>query len=260
MPIRFTIITSTYNVGNLLARTATSIREQICRNIQWIVVDGASIDNTIDVARTNSDVISILISEPDRGIYDAWNKALPLIDGDWVSFLGAGDTLHSPNTLALAAEYLANINPNVTVAYGRVVMIDRLGDGLSRVHEGAWTGLDRPWILARPNLPHQAGVFHRSTLLKSGYRYDPRLKIVADTEVLMRELIAGRGHELPLVVTNFDNTGVSSAQSNRLRMVIEYVRINWKVGIFFQRPFYQVGMIVANLIRHALLTTGILKR
>ncbi|HEY2925812.1 glycosyltransferase family 2 protein [Piscinibacter sp.] len=88
----FTIITATFNAGDLLDRTLASLRLQTDRDFQWIVVDGASTDSTVEKLCGAQDIVTWWISEPDRGIADAWNKGLDKAVGDYVLFLNAGDT------------------------------------------------------------------------------------------------------------------------------------------------------------------------
>jgi glycosyltransferase involved in cell wall biosynthesis len=256
---RLTIISATYNVGELLARTAASVRMQTWRNVQWIVVDGASTDDTRAVAEANRDVISTFISEPDRGVYDAWNKALPLIDGDWVLFLGAGDRLSDSGTLDRVAPYLASAPPDATLVFGDVTVTDGQS-GVVRVHPGTWSGIDGPWVLGRPYLPLHPGTFHRASLFKGGFSFDTRCRIAADNELMLRELLAGHELRVPLTIVDFDNGGISSNQRNRLRMIAEVIYINWKVGIGLKRPVYQAWMLAANVVRHAMLVAGLLRR
>lgn len=256
---RLTVISATYNVGELLAMTAASIRQQTRRNVQWIVVDGASTDDTQAVAEANQDVISTLISEPDKGIYDAWNKALPLIDGDWVLFLGAGDRLSESSTLSRVVPYLVSAPADVTLVFGDV-MVTEGQSGVECVHPGVWSGIDGPWVLGRPCLPVHAGTFHRASLFKEGFCFDTRCRIAADNELMLRELLAGHGQRVPLTVVDFDNGGVSSNQYNRLRMIAEFIYINWKVGIGLKRPLYQAWILGVNVVRHALLVGGLLRR
>src|SRR5437879_12060096 len=77
----------------LLPQTIASIRQQPYDNIEYIVIDGASTDGTVDVLRANEDVIDYWLSEPDTGIYNAWNKALSKAQGEGILFLGGGDGL-----------------------------------------------------------------------------------------------------------------------------------------------------------------------
>ena len=85
------IITSTYCAAACLPRVIESIRAQTFDDFEWIVIDGASTDDTVDILRQNEDVIDYWMRESDKGIYDAWNKGLPHVRGTWVLFLGADD-------------------------------------------------------------------------------------------------------------------------------------------------------------------------
>lgn len=92
-PPSVSIITAVRNGVNGIARTINSVRNQDFCNIEYIIIDGGSNDGTIDVIKKNSDCISQWISEKDSGIYDAWNKGIERSIGDWICFIGAGDTL-----------------------------------------------------------------------------------------------------------------------------------------------------------------------
>lgn len=99
----FTVITATFNAARLVGRTAASLQAQTDKAFQWIVVDGGSTDGTIEVFRASSNIIAECISEPDRGIADAWNKGLALATGDHVLMLNAGDT-YDPSFLQRVRE------------------------------------------------------------------------------------------------------------------------------------------------------------
>ena len=96
--IKFTLITVTYNAEATLERTLRSVAEQTYSNIEHILIDGASKDRTIEVAKKYPHLTKV-VSEPDRGLYDAMNKGLHLATGDYVCFLNAGDKLHGADTL-----------------------------------------------------------------------------------------------------------------------------------------------------------------
>jgi len=235
--IKFTIITSTFNAGHLLATTAQSLKRQLYRNFEWIIIDGASRDSTIEVAHDFDDIITVLISEPDNGIYDAWNKALPYVTGDWVLFLGAGDELHEGATLQQLAELLPVLPDNITLAYGDVEDRDASGHSFG-LRDETWEGLSGRWVMGRPALPCHQSVLHRSSLFSNGFRFDTRLTIAADSELLLRELIDGRGHNMGVIVSRFMRGGISDTKDNRLRVFLEVLLVNARIGILYRRPFY----------------------
>lgn len=250
LPPKFTIITSTFNAGHLLASTARSLKWQSHKNFEWIIVDGASSDNTIQVAHGFDDLISVLISEPDNGIYDAWNKALPHITGDWVLFLGAGDELHESETLQHLAELLPELPDNITLAYGKVMELDTSGNLLG-LRDETWEGLDGRWVLGRPALPCHQGVLHKALLFHDDFRFDSGLKVAADSELLLRELIANRGHDLGIMVSHFLRGGISDAMENRFQVFGEVMRVNARVGILQRRPFYLLFKFAVYALKDA---------
>ena len=246
---RFTIVTSTFNAAASLTRTARSLASQTCRDFEWVVVDGASTDGTPEVARGFGDVLTRLVSEPDSGIYDAWNKALSLVRGQWVLFLGAGDTLYADDVLEQVSAALDRLPPGTTTAYGDVTVFDPATGADTHVRNDPFRGLDGPWRGGRPVLPCHQGVFHHAGVF-DGFRFDQRCRISADNEILLKELLAGRGAKIERMVARFESGGVSAQPRNRLRMVGESVYINYKLGIFRSRPVYQVAVLAINLMLH----------
>ncbi|MBP1618553.1 MAG: putative glycosyltransferase [Bacteroidetes bacterium] len=93
------IITVTYNAEKTLPFTLKSVAEQTYRDIQYILIDGKSRDNTLLVIEESNVSIHALVSEPDKGLYDAMNKGAALATGDYICFLNAGDTFFAPDTV-----------------------------------------------------------------------------------------------------------------------------------------------------------------
>ena len=89
---KFSIITVTYNAGQVLEKTIQSVISQTYRQIEYIVVDGGSKDNTLEIVNKYQEHISRVISEPDKGLYDAMNKGIKLATGDVIGLINAGDT------------------------------------------------------------------------------------------------------------------------------------------------------------------------
>ena len=103
------IITVCYNCTSSIEKTVKSILAQKEDSVQYIVIDGASSDGTLDVLKQYSNKIDILVSEPDEGIYDAMNKGIGLAEGKYLLFINAGDIL-LPNSLQAAKkEFQKNI-------------------------------------------------------------------------------------------------------------------------------------------------------
>ncbi|MCM1759079.1 glycosyltransferase, partial [Bacteroides ovatus] len=87
------IIIATYNAEKTLKRCLSSIISQKNDQLELLIIDGGSADRTMDIVKDVSHSIDVIISEPDKGLYDAWNKALRLVTGEWIMFLGADDYL-----------------------------------------------------------------------------------------------------------------------------------------------------------------------
>ena len=135
--------------------------------------------------------MAVYISEPDEGIYDAWNKALPRINGEWVHFLGTDDALYDTGTLEAVAPMLQTLPDDVLIAYGNVIEMDKASDRTLFKRGECWQAAKANASQAMM-LPHQA-VFHRSATFEIFGHFDRDLKIAGDYEFLLR--IFTRGHE-----------------------------------------------------------------
>ena len=119
----FTIITCTYNAESTLERTIRSVDSQTYPGIEHLILDGKSTDRTLEIAARSER--ARIISEPDKGLYDAMNKGISLATGDYLIFLNAGDCFHSEETLSQVAAMMEGKNPDVI--YGETALVD--GDG-----------------------------------------------------------------------------------------------------------------------------------
>jgi hypothetical protein len=221
MPL-VSIITTTYNAAECLPDLARSIREQTYGNIEWIVVDGASKDCTLEIIRQNEDVIEHWISEPDRGIYDAWNKGLELASGEWICFLGADDFLWSPEALESMAPALAAAYPGCRVVYGSLAVVNPGGQMLYLLGE-PWAAVRRRFqsVMA---LPHP-GLMHHQSLFGEHGKFDTSYRIAGDYELLLRELRTGDARHLDgVIVAGMTLGGVSTTPRASWTMLKEMRR------------------------------------
>ena len=125
-----TIVTVTYNAEGTLERTLKSVEMQTHGNVEHIIMDGASKDGTLAIAQAykerNDDRDIRIVSESDKGLYDAMNKAIAIAKGEYICFLNAGDKLHNPQTLEFIV-HIAQHNPDAGVIYGDTDIVDDNG-------------------------------------------------------------------------------------------------------------------------------------
>lgn len=125
---KLTVITIVYNNVKDIERTMLSILNQTYSNIEYIVIDGASNDGTLEVIKKYEHRIAKLISEKDKGIYDAMNKGLALATGDYVLFMNSGDEIYELETV----EKIFATAPNADIYYGETEMYDENWNSLGR--------------------------------------------------------------------------------------------------------------------------------
>ena len=123
---KFSIITVTFNAGATLEDTIQSVITQSYRNLEYIIIDGGSKDRTLDIIERYRTHIHAVVSEPDKGLYDAMNKGLKLATGDYICFLNAGDELHEDDTLLLMVHSITE-NALPDVLYGETAIVDEEG-------------------------------------------------------------------------------------------------------------------------------------
>lgn len=93
------VVTVVYNRAQELETTLASVVNQTYGQVEYIIVDGGSTDGTLDIIKKYEDRIDFWISEPDKGIYDAMNKAIDLATGEWINFMNSGDRFAAPDAL-----------------------------------------------------------------------------------------------------------------------------------------------------------------
>ncbi len=118
---KISIITIVYNGADLLEDTIKSIIDQSYPNIEYIIVDGASKDGTLDIVKKYENHIDHWVSEPDKGLYDAMNKGIKMATGDYLWFMNCGDHIHQKNTV----QHMMDRNThNADIIYGEVMLVD----------------------------------------------------------------------------------------------------------------------------------------
>lgn len=121
---KFSIITVTYNASQAIEPTLRSVAAQSYKNYEYLLIDGASTDDTVTKAVATGLVFAHIVSERDKGLYDAMNKGIALAQGDYLCFLNAGDSLYAPDTLERMVAALDGMNELPGVLYGETAIVD----------------------------------------------------------------------------------------------------------------------------------------
>lgn len=179
------IIVATRNAAGTLQECIDSICSQTLGTWEIILIDGASTDKTMEIVARNSHRIAHCVSEPDRGVYDAWNKGLIMARGRWICFLGADDAFAGPDALGAVAAHLANAAPH-RVVYADLSVIDFDGNELERVRR-PWERVRKEFFAGVTMLPHPGAMHHR-TLFDDHGQFEPAFRIAGDYDMLLREL------------------------------------------------------------------------
>ena len=197
--MKISIITVTYNADSVLKRTLDSVKAQSWQQIEHLIIDGASKDETISMAETYKAQCPyevVILSEPDKGLYDAMNKGLRLATGDYLVFLNAGDTLHAADTLETIVR---SAQPLPGVLYGDTAITDEQGKflHLRRLRPPkklTWKSFRQGMLVC-----HQA--FYALTDIAKNLPYDPRYRYSADVDWCIRVMKEAQKRQLPLVNT-----------------------------------------------------------
>lgn len=228
-PPLLTVIVAIYNGAATLQQCLDSVAQQTYANKELIVIDGGSHDGTVDLLLANSELISYWISEPDRGIYNAWNKGLAKAKGEWICFLGADDFFWDARVLERVAEQLVTLPSDVRVAYGQIMLLNNDGECLFPVGE--------PWGSIKERfkqimcIPHQ-GVMHRRSLFAQYGKFDDSFRIAGDYEFLLRELKSSDAVFIPdIILTGMRHGGVSSDPKGSVLLLHEIRRAQYTNGL-----------------------------
>ncbi len=236
----FSIITVTYNAASTLPATLRSVGEQTCKLFEYLVIDGASRDNTVELAR-NSGIEQIsIISEPDKGLYDAMNKGLGIAKGDYVIFLNAGDSFHNAKTLQLIADAIMD-NDYPGIVYGQTQIVDSARKRIGDRH------LTAPSILTLDSFKDGMVVCHQAfvVLRKLVDNFDTRYRFSADYEWCIRCL--QRSHRncyIDRIIIDYLSEGVTTA--NHRASLWERFKIMSHYFGFFPTLFRHIGFFIRD--------------
>ena len=227
--MKVSIITTCYNRVSTIGGCIESVLAQDYADIEYIIVDGASDDGSLDVINGYADRVAAVISEPDHGMYEAINKGLRVATGDIVGLVHSDDFLFSPHTVSHIVERFAATHADFLYGDGMFVA----PDDTNRVVRN-WIGGDyRLWKVRHGWLPlHPTCYIRRSVIQRKGL-YNESYKIAADSDFLFRYLLGG---ELSVTylheyIVRMRMGGLSTDSARRRQMWREDIRMYQSHGM-----------------------------
>ena len=199
MSSKVTIATVVYNAATSIKETIESVITQSYRNIEYVIVDGDSIDGTLDIINHYAGLHNFIKikSEPDAGIYDAMNKAQQMASGDFLIFLGSDDVFYNENVVAKFVQLITEKN---SVYYG---------DVFAKITHELWFGAFTTEKLILQNISHQAILYPKNVY--KNVKYNLKYKLFADWEYNLRVWSKyGPFKRMELVVTLYGESGATN--------------------------------------------------
>lgn len=255
------IITVCYNADVDLEKTILSVLNQSFANFEYLIIDGASKDNTINLLKKykaifeNRNLVFNYISEKDDGTYDAMNKGADLAKGSWINYLNAGDIYSSENSLN--DFFSTTIHDKVGVCYGNTIEEYAFGEGQINDNEEHNSNPTMPFC-------HQSS-FIRTELMRK-YRYDLHYKIIADHDLfyrLRRDRVVFQ--HFPVTISRY-NAQYGLSATHPLTLHIERLKIygknkKWYYPFLLIFIFFRQGMVqpLKNLLPRTIVSS-IMKR
>jgi glycosyltransferase len=239
--MKITIITATYNSAATIARCISSVNEQTHNNIEHIIVDGASDDQTLEIIKSLPNRVTHVISEPDKGIYDALNKGIALATGDVIGFLHSDDTFNSPATLQYIAACFSG-NPLCSGVYGDLLFTNRENEIVrfwksapfkQRLLYFGWMP-PHPTLFLRNEVYRKQGLF--TTTLTCAADYDYILRVFRNKTLTHIYL--------PGVITNMRMGGISTGG---IKNLVNKKREDYWVLKKNKMPFPFLVLIAKNI-------------
>ncbi|MFB5085890.1 glycosyltransferase family 2 protein [Psychrobacillus sp. PGGUH221] len=203
---KISIITACYNAEKTIEQTIQSVITQTYDNIEYIIVDGASRDRTMEIVERYRKQIDIVISEQDQGIYDAFNKGLKVSTGDYIQYLNADDYLINKNVIKEIIE-CAKADQYPLCFYGNIIIIDEITDFKRK--SGKSLVLDD---IQQGKMPPHPATFLKREILESLHGFNKIYSIAADLDLMIRvySKYADEFKYYPVEIVIFREGGIST--------------------------------------------------
>ena len=250
--MKYSIITVNLNDKEGLRKTIESVINQTFQDFEYIVIDGGSTDGSVDVIKEYEGKINYWVSEPDKGIYNAMNKAIDIAQGEYLNFMNSGDCFYNNNIIALVDSY--SISDNVAIIYGDAIH--------SSSREGLIHVKPTPFFKFKLALPAK-GICHQSSFVKrtwaEKYKFNETLKISADFKMFLDIYNSGGEYfYIPSVISVFDAEFGLSTKNRKLVFKEDaivsgnYLTLKYRYLFFMKFYFYPKRWSVLSRVERVL--------
>lgn len=178
--MKVSLITVCFNSQKTIESTILSVINQCYENIEYIIVDGGSIDNTISIIKKYENFISKFISEPDFGLYDALNKGILLSTGNLIGILNSDDVFYSSDTISDIVKF--HKKNDIDASIGDIVQLNNKGKIIRLYTSRDWL----PRKLISGFMPPHPSIFIKKEIFNKNGIYRTDLKICSDYEIIVR--------------------------------------------------------------------------
>lgn len=206
----FSIIVATFNSASTIRNLLDTLVEQTNKDFELVIVDNLSSDDTLDIVKSYNIENIKIISEQDKGIYDAINKGIRASCGQWIYNIGSDDSFCNKNVLSTAKQYLDSTTKSFI--YGSVKF---KGVGVGFVDGMIYDGKFYISKLLTRGISQQATFYRKELFEKIGY-FNIRYKVCADHEFALRAFEAKEDYYIPLTIANFSYGGLSTQEKDLL--------------------------------------------
>lgn len=233
-----TIITVVRNGEQIIEETIASVLQQEYNNIEYIIIDGGSTDNTIEKIKKHENSIDLWISEPDKGIYDAMNKGIALASGEWINFMNAGDQFYDFSTLKKIVSEI--IKKKSDIIYGDFIAVNEDSKDEVYIKSKSLSEIWKGMIFC-----HQSVFIKRNLLLQ--IPFDIKFKIVADYKQILSLYCDGydfKNLEMPISKISIDGVSYSNNKT-----IIETIKVIYTIRPKSLSIFYFIMQFLKSFLR-----------
>lgn len=248
--MKISIITATYNSSNTVKHTLDSICNQNHNDIEVIIVDGKSSDNTLEIVKTYEDRLTMkIISESDQGLYDAMNKGIKIATGEIIGILNSDDFYKNNLVLEKIATRFKN-NPQIDACYADLEFVDEKNTNkvvrIWQAGEFDEKKLDNGWVIPHPTFFARKEVYEKYGIFNLDF------KIAADYELILRllKLHKIRLAYLPEIIVSMRTGGVSTKNLKQRRKGWQELKKAWKVNNLRLPKFFILRRILFKVVQY----------